>query len=172
MTTITMPREFDSAVQEIIGQAQAGTVQALAEKYGFDPKEAQAFLTEAGTKVVKMRGPVPKAKASKASKATKEASGEPKTKRTPTGYLMFSADQRPQVKEEMTEALAEGTKLSPQAVVKQLAGLWKALDEEERLEWNQMAAARTGECEPMWNQYRLPDEAPPCTHTGQCSCGW
>ena len=140
MTTITMPREFDAAVQEIIGQAQAGAVQALAEKYGFDPEEAHSFLAEGGIKVVKMRGPTPKIKATKATKATKKAGGEPKAKRSPTGYLMFSADARPEVKEEMTAALVEGVKLAPQAVVKELATRWKALEVEERAEWNQLAA--------------------------------
>ena len=140
MTTITMPREFDAAVQEIIGQAQAGAVQALSEKYGFDPEEAQRFLAEGGVKVVKMRGPAPKPKATKATKATKKADGEPKAKRSPTGYLMFSAEQRPEVKDAMTARLAEGVKLAPQSVVKELAVQWKALEEEERAEWNLLAA--------------------------------
>ena len=140
MTTITMPREFDAAVQEIIGQAQASAVQALAEKYGFDQDEAQRFLAEGGIKVVKMRGPTPKIKATKATKATKKADGEPKAKRSPTGYLMFSAEQRQEVQCEMTAELDEGVKLAPQAVVKQLATRWKALEGEERAEWNQLAA--------------------------------
>ena len=139
MTTITMPRAFDGAIQEIIIQARAATVQALSEKYGFDETEAQRFLEDAGVKVVKMRGPVPKAK--KVTR-TKDDGSKPKTKRA-TGYLMFSADQRAIVKEELLHELSGDAKLAPQAVVKELAVRWKALDEEERDDWNSQAALVT-----------------------------
>lgn len=138
MTTITMPRGFDGAIQEIINQARTAAVQALSEKYGFDEAEAQRFLEDAGVKVVKMRGPVPKAK--KIARTKGDGESKPKTKRGPTGYLMFSADQRAMVKEELTEGLVDGTKLAPQAVVKELAVRWKALDDEERDDWNSQAA--------------------------------
>ena len=165
MTQITMPREFDGAIQSVIAQARDVAVQALSEKYGFDQDEAQRFLADGGIKVVKMRGPVPKpkaTKAAKATKATKAADGESKTKRATTGYLMFSAEQRPEVKEEMTGALAEGSKLAPQAVVKELAARWKALEEEERLEWNQLAAV-VPSVETVFPGI--------CNHVEQCSCG-
>ena len=139
MATITMPREFDGAIQAIIQQARDAAVLALAEKYGFDAEEGQRFLADGGIKVVKMRGPVPKAK-----KATK-ASGSPygfaeKPKRAPTGYLLFSADEREAVKLEMTADLEEGAKVAPQSVVKELAKRWKALDQDEREAWNEIAA--------------------------------
>ena len=141
VTTITMPREFDGAIQEIINQARAATVQALSEKYGFDEAEAQGFLEEAGVKIVKMRGPVPKAKKIMRSKGDGES--KPKTKRGPTGYLMFSADQRAVVKEELASELVGEAKLAPQLVVKELAVRWKALEEEERDDWNSQAALVT-----------------------------
>jgi hypothetical protein len=87
MTTIRMPSEFDGAIQAIIQQARDGAVKALAEKYGFDAEEGHAFLAEGEIKVVKMRGPVPKAKAVKA----KAPKGE-KSKCGKTSYLLFSAD--------------------------------------------------------------------------------
>ena len=140
MAQITMPREFDGAIQSVIAQARDSTVQALSEKYGFDAEEAQRFLVEGGIKIVKMRGPAPKAKASKTKDSKPKIEGEPKSKRATTGYLMFSAEQRPEVKEEMLAALADGVKLAPQAVVKELAARWKALESDEREEWNQLAA--------------------------------
>ena len=147
MTTITMPRELDNAIQQISDQAKASCVVALAERYGFDPEEAHRFLAEtAGVKLVKKRGPAPKPKAPKAPKAAKAAkaakgSGDEaeKPKRRSTGYLLFSAEERPEVTAELTEALEPETKLAPQAVVKALAARWKALEQEERDSWNEMA---------------------------------
>jgi hypothetical protein len=141
MTTITMPRELDSAIQQISDQAKASCVVALAERYGFDPEEAHRFLAEtSGVKLVKKRGPAPKPKAPKAAKAAKGSGDETeKPKRRPTGYLLFSAEERPEVKAELTEALEPETKLAPQAVVKALAARWKALEQEERDSWNEMA---------------------------------
>ncbi len=137
MATITMPREFDGAIQAIIQQARDAAVAALAEKYGFDAEEGQRFLAEDGVKIVKMRGPVPKAK--KAIKA--KASVADKPKRAPTGYLMFSASEREDVQIELAADLGEEAKLAPQAVVKELAKRWKALEQEEREAWNETAAA-------------------------------
>ena len=169
MTQITMPREFDGAIQSVIAQARDAAVQALAEKYGFDQDEAQRFLAEGGIKVVKMRGPTPKIKATKATKATKKADGEPKAKRSPTGYLMFSAEQRQEVQCEMTAELDEGVKLAPQAVVKELAARWKALEVEERAEWNQLAAAEA--VEQVFDVGCFGAGPVVCNHVGMCSCG-
>jgi hypothetical protein len=138
MTTITMPRELDSAIQQISDQAKASCVVALAERYGFDPEEAHRFLAEtSGVKLVKKRGPAPKPKAAKAAKGSGDEVEKPK--RRPTGYLLFSADERAAVKAELTEALEPETKLAPQAVVKALAARWKALEQEERDSWNEVA---------------------------------
>ena len=68
---------------------------------------------------------------------------KPKTKRGPTGYLMFSADQRAVVKEELASELVGEAKLASQLVVKELAIRWKALEEEERDDWNSQAALVT-----------------------------
>ena len=133
MATITMPREFDGAIQDIIAQARDACVQALAEHFSFDPAEAQRFLEEGGIKVVKKRGPVPKAKK---IMRTKKGGDEPKPKRALTGYLLFSADERPQVRAELEAALQGDAKVAPQAVVKELGARWKALEEEERVTWN------------------------------------
>jgi hypothetical protein len=136
MATITMPREFDAAIQTIIQQARDAAVEALAEKYGFDGEEAGRFLSEGGIKVVKMRGPVPKAR--KVAKAEK-------TKRGKTGYLMFSSDEREAAQLDLGQELEEGQKLAPQLVVKELAKRWKELDEADREMWNQLAASEVEE---------------------------
>lgn len=135
MTTITMPRSFDQALQEVAGEAMLSVTKALAEKYGFDPEEAVRGLELEELKIVKKRGPIPKAKGAK--KAAK-ADGE-KSKRRTTGYLMFSAATRPEVKAEMADALEDDEKLAPQEVVRELASRWKALEDEERQAWNQRA---------------------------------
>jgi len=64
---------------------------------------------------------------------------EDKPKRGPTGYLLYAAATRPAVKEELTEALEEGTKLKPQEVVVEIAKRWKALADDEREEWVEQA---------------------------------
>jgi hypothetical protein len=133
MATITMPREFDGAIQDIIAQARDACVQALAERFAFDPAEAQRFLEEGGIKVVKKRGPVPKAKK---IMRTKKGGDELKPKRALTGYLLFSDDEREQVQAELKAALQGEAKLAPQAVVKELAARWKALGEDDRVSWN------------------------------------
>ena len=166
-----MPREFDAAVQEIISQAQTSAVQALAEKYGFDAEEAKKFLTSEGSiKIVKKRGPVPKVKASKTKGTKSTVDVAKKPKRATTGYLMFSADQRADVRAEM-EAEAEGVKLAPQAVVKELAKRWKALESDERDEWNQLAAVQAEPCLVAEDDDFRIKGGVGCTHVGMCSCG-
>ena len=151
MTTITMPRELDSAFQQIVDQTKAACVAALAERFGFDAGEAHRFLGgDAGVvKIVKKRGPVPKAKTGKPAKGAKAAAKD-EPKRRPTGYLLFSADARPAIRSEMEAELAEEAfaaraaavpRPAPQAVVKALAAAWKALESEEREAWNELAAA-------------------------------
>ena len=180
MATITMPREFDGAIQTIIQQAREKAVEALAEKYGFDAEEAQAFLVEGGIKVVKMRGPVPKAK--KAVKAKKAPKAE-KPKRAQTGYLLFSSEERESTKLVLTAELEEDQKLAPQLVVKELAKRWKALGEDERSYYNQLAAAdprinkvavevlelRNLMAVRQPSEYRVGPRG--CNHVGMCSCG-
>lgn len=133
MTTITMPRSFDAALQEVAKQSMVSAVETLAEKYGFDLAEAVRFLELGDIKVVKKRGPVPKSKKSIGD------SDEEKPKRRVTGYLKFSGDQRPVVRSELKDELGEDEKLAPQAVVKALGARWKALSQAERDEWNQRA---------------------------------
>jgi hypothetical protein len=78
--------------------------------------------------------------AKKAEREAKKAAKEAKPKRAPTGYLLFCADLRPQVKAALVDLLEDGEKLAPTDTVKELAAQWKGLSDEERAEWNKKAA--------------------------------
>ena len=143
MTTYQIPAALHTAINRIAKQTMDTTAAALAEKYGFDAAEAQRFLesrpktdeAEANTKG--------KAKGKGKGKAmVVEASADgvkPKAKRGPTGYLMFSSENRQVVKEELMAQLDDGAKLSPQAVVKELAARWKALGTDEQAKYKDKA---------------------------------
>ena len=155
MTTITMPNALNQALSEVAQQSMASAVTALAAKYGFDVEEASRHLELDSVKFVKKRGPSPKsqaekdaAKAKKAadkkakkSKSSDDEDAKPKTKRGKTGYLMFAAEARPEVKQELQELLEDGEKLKPQEIIKGIAKAWKALSAEEQQEWKDRATA-------------------------------
>lgn len=207
MPTITIAGYTEAAMISFISETRAKTILALAEKFGFSVEDATSYIDAQELKVGVCECAVPKKKKKLKQWRWKEAH-EAKPKRSPTGYLMFSKSARASVRAEMSGELDEGTKLAPQAVVKELAKRWKALDEEERLGWNataseaaqpatvslddvlpeinrdesvgpdgsedgfQPALGVTRMASVAWNDCRLPAEAPVCTHTGQCSCGW
>ena len=139
--TIMMPQAFDQAILEMCGDAMTQAVAALSDKYGFDADEASRFLELEAIKIARKRGPSPKksedkpGKTKKEKKEKKDENGD-KPKRSPTGYLLFSKALRLSVKEELTDKLGEDEKLKPQDVVSQLAVQWKALEQDERDEWN------------------------------------
>ena len=138
MTSIQVPRELDAAVLAIISETRSKTILALAKKFDFSVEEATSYIDGQEFKLERKRGPVPKKKKEKA-----KSSAEVKPKRSPTGYLMFSKSERESVQIELGAELAEGTKLAPQAVVKELAKRWKALGDMERAGWNAEALDAT-----------------------------
>lgn len=166
-TTITMPNTLNQAFSEIAQESMAVAVTALAAKYKFDVEEATRFLELDSLKFTKKRGPSPKsqadkdlAKAARASakkdekklakanaktKGSDEEADKPKAKRGTTGYLLFTAERRPHIKDQLAEALGEGQKVAPQEVIKVLAKSWKALPEEEQEVWR--ASARMANME-------------------------
>ena len=89
------------------------------------------------TKQAKESKELKKPKETKTTK-TKQDSDEPKKKRLPTGYLVFSNATRQDVKASLEEA-DEST--NPKDVTRELARRWKALTDEEREEWNAKAKA-------------------------------
>ena len=83
-------------------------------------------VTEAGGIVTK-----------KESKGLKK-DGTPRKKRAPCGYMLFSNEKRSEVREELLKE-ADGEKVAPGVVVKKLAEMWNALDDEEKEPYNNQA---------------------------------
>ena len=83
----------------------------------------------------------PKAKKEKEPKAIKgeKKDGSPKKKRGTTGYLLFAKETRPLAKNDITSD--ENPSPKPTEVVTEIAKRWKALEDEEREEWNEKAKA-------------------------------
>ena len=73
----------------------------------------------------------------KESKGLKK-DGTPRKKRAPCGYMIFSNENRVEVREQLV-AEADGEKVPPGAVVKKLAEMWNALGEEEKEPFNTRA---------------------------------
>ena len=141
-----MPQQIDLAIREMCGDAMSQAVAALADKYGFDAEEANRFLGCSELKLVRKRGPSPKvgpdAKTKKEPKAKKEPKSDddkPKPKRAKTGYLLYADEVRAETRSALESELEEGEKLKPQDVVRAIAALWKAEDQEVRDEWNTTA---------------------------------
>jgi hypothetical protein len=92
------------------------------------------------------------AKPVKAVKEPKESTkglkkdGTPRKKRSPCGYMLFSNEKRAEVREELIEE-ADGEKVPPGTVVKKLAELWNALEEEEKEPYNNRAKEMATESE-------------------------
>jgi hypothetical protein len=141
--TIMMPQQIDSAIKEMCADAMGQAVAVLAEKYGFDPEEANRFLASEDLKLVRKRGPAgsPKTEKPKTKKATKEekAAKADKPKRAKTGYLLYGDEVRQEVRESLTSELAEGEKLKPQDVIRAIAARWAEEDQETKEEWKALA---------------------------------
>ena len=138
MTTITMTTEFDQAIRSMCTDAVSQAIGSLAEKYGFDQDEAVRHLNLDDLKIARKRGPSPKKadeKSPKSKKETKTKDDKPKTKRAPTGYLLYVGSIRTEVKEAMQAMAEEGVKVKPQEVVTECAARWKTLEQSERDEW-------------------------------------
>ena len=144
MSTITMSNAIEQGVQTMLTDHATACATALSKKYGFDLEEGLRHLKLETTKVKKEKAPkTPKGKKEKAEKPAKADKAD-KPKRAPTGYLLFSADVRPEVKAELEAELEEGEKLKPQATVSAIAARWNAEgDEAEALreEYNAKAKA-------------------------------
>ena len=142
-TTIMMPQQIDQAIREMCSDAMLQVVATLAEKYSFDADEANRFLGSSDVKLVRKRGPSPKAvpeeKTKGKTKATKATSDSPKVKRGKTGYLLYADEVRAETRAEMEAELEDGEKVKPQEVVKAIATKWKAEDQAVRDEFNAKA---------------------------------
>ena len=90
--------------------------------------ESKTKATKKETKAVK-----------KEKEPKKNKDGSPKKKRGTTGYLLFAKETRPLAKNDITTD--ENPSPKPTEVVTEIAKRWKALDDEEREEWNKKANA-------------------------------
>ena len=131
MSTITMPNAIEGAIKTMCEETVAQVVAILATKHGFDGEAAMRDLKLDDLKIVRKSGSSPRATKSKPA----DSGDKPKTKRGPTGYLLYANSTRPETRAEMGAALEEGTKLKPQDVMREIATRWKALSDEERAEW-------------------------------------
>lgn len=132
-TTITMPSAIQGAIQAMCEDAIGQAVASLSTKYGFDVAEAQRELNLGKIQI--------KSGTTNASARKKSSDPEkPKSKRGPTGYLLYTKELRPKVKAEL-EAYGDqvGHKLKPQDIITALAARWKALDDDEKSTWNAKA---------------------------------
>ena len=113
----------------------------MAAKYGFDATEAERELNLGEMKIQRKRGPVAKKSVTKTEKKAKKAADPEKPKKRLTGYLLFSKEQRPEMKAALEAELEDGEKLQSKTVIGALAAAWKALTAEEQAEWKEKAAA-------------------------------
>jgi len=139
--TITMPSALDESIRACCLEAVAQAVAALAAKYGFDANEAERELNLGEMKIQRKRGPVAKKSVTKTEKKAKKAADPEKPKKRLTGYLLFSKEQRPEMKATLEAELEDGEKLQSKTVVASLAAAWKALTAEEQAGWKEKAAA-------------------------------
>ena len=132
-----MPNAMDVAIKSMMEDAVTQAVTALSAKHGFELDVALRDLNLSELKLVRKRGPSPKAE--KKSKGKKASADKPKKKRGTNGYLQFSHEHRAEVRTELEAKLAEGAKLPPQDVVTELGARWRAASAEEQTIWNDKA---------------------------------
>ena len=79
-------------------------------------------------------------KKEKKEKKEKEEKEEKEVKKRKSGYILFQKIMRDDVISELSEALNTNEKVKPSQVMSELGKMWKALDDNERDEWNSRAA--------------------------------
>ena len=132
MPTVNISAAVDKMMKNMFAETMEACVAKLSEKYGFDEKEALEFLEIDGLKEKKED----KKKDKKEKKEKKEV--DPNKPKKTSGYLLYSADVREQVKAKLIEDGGEG---KPKDVVQAIAAKWKALTDEEKEVWNDKAKA-------------------------------
>ena len=141
-TVITMPQAIDSAIMEMLNNAQEECVKVLADKYNMDLDDAMRQIGD--LKLVRKRGPAPKNSMTKSSsdddtKTKAKAKPKEKIKRAKTGYLLFIANIRDKVTTELQAELDEDKKVMSKDVTRAAAARWQELDDDEKEEWKTKA---------------------------------
>ena len=132
-----MPSHIDAAIQDMFKSGMIQVVNALADKYSFDAFEANLFVNTIDAKIVRERDPSPKKEkdtnmSTKNSKVKKEKKEDKPNKKRVSGYILFQ-------KAMAAEAMV-GVNVKQSDVMSELGKMWKALDDDEREEWNNKAA--------------------------------
>ena len=153
MAALTITMHTD---EEVVRTACVDTanqvVAALAAKFGFDVEEATRELNLGEIKIQRKRGAPAKKPVKKKSK---DEDGKPKAKRAATGYILYQASIRAEVKAALEEELRlaaeesgeEQPKLQPQAIITAIAARWKAEPQEVRDGFNAEAKEKASESE-------------------------
>jgi len=111
----------------------ANTVQLLTQRVDLLEKQLAAVLAK--TDDVKEAKPKKEKKQKKEKKDDSSDDEKPKKKRV-SGYILFSNANRDDVKTKLTTG---DEKPKNTEVMKELASMWKELNDEERGEWNNKA---------------------------------
>ena len=114
------------------------SVLILSEKYGFDITEATEFLNINDSSIVI------NIKDKQLTKSNNIIDTN-KPKKT-SGYLLYSAHIRSDTKKELT---VDDVIPKPQIVVSAIGAKWKALPEEQRVDWNSKAKLLTKSNKPL-----------------------
>ena len=114
----------------------AKVMKALAEKYGFDAKEAKEFLIEEGI----LKAPKKRVTTPKADKPKKAKSDKPK--KAKSGYLLHNDAEREGIKIKLEKDAEEsGETLKSSEIMVALGAHWKALSDDDKKAWNDKAKA-------------------------------
>ena len=133
--SMTMNSQIEASIKAVIDQHTDTIVKALAAKYGFDESEAMAALGAEAGKVSKAKKA--SAKAPKAAKAP----AEEKPKKGPNSFLLWSKENRAEVK-------ADNPDMTGREVTKELGRIWKEeVDEDVKAEWKARASGSSSEGE-------------------------
>lgn len=74
-------------------------------------------------------------------KDKKNANDKPKVAKPPSGYMLFSNDNRASVTETAKAALKDGEKYKASETLKKLGAMWSALSDEDKKKWNDKSKA-------------------------------
>jgi upstream-binding transcription factor len=127
MATIYMTSSIETAIAALCVKSKTDCVELLAEKYKFDVKEAIDFL--------ELNKPIKSGKKEKKEKKPKKEVDPNKPKKT-SGYLLYSAEVRTEVKTELT---VDGVAPKSPAIMSAIGAKWKLLSDDDKSVWNAKA---------------------------------
>ena len=138
----------EEALENVAEQSQNDAVALLAEKFNFNVTEAKNYLNQSGAakstkNTSRSAGKGKKNKSGKEKLCDVDPVVHTKSKRNPSGYMLYSSHVRPSVTNDLTEKLGDGEKLRGPEVMKGIAVRWKGLADSERNSWTTKAKTTT-----------------------------